>query len=500
MQRTHRSHELKAAIRGEMVASVAVKSKGLKRNAISFASNVVIGIASTAPAYSLASALGVIAGIASYATPGIMLVAFIPMFCVAMAYLHLNRADPDCGTTFSWATRAMGPYAGWIGGWAVIATNIIVMPSLAAIAGEYSFHLFGYGHPSTLQVTVIGVAWIGIMTAICFIGIELSARCQRLLLAAELAILLIFAVVALSKAYMGRAPDGATRVALSWFNPLADGNFNTFTDALLVAVFIYWGWDSGVSVNEETVDPGTAPGYAAVFSTLLLLGIYVLVAVAAVAFAGPALLSKNSTDIFAQIGTGVLGPGLDKLLILAVLTSASASTQTTIIPAARTALSMAKVGAIPKRFGEIHPQYLSPGFSTLAMGALSTIWYVGLTVCSKNVLADSILALGLGIAFYYALTAFASVIFYRDVLMASTKNFLFLGVIPMLGGLIMLALFVKSCFDLKSSGSTSIFGVGSPLAIGLGALCFGAVVMFLVRRSMPVFFQRNVAPSRERPT
>src|SRR5262245_35003571 len=145
------------------------------------------------PAYSLASALGVIAGIAAYATPGIMLVAFIPMFCVATAYLHLNRADPDCGTTFSWATRAMGPYAGWIGGWAVIVTNIIVMPSLAAIAGEYSFQLFGYGHPSTLQVTVAGVAWIGIMTAICFIGIELSARSQRLLLAAELAILLIFA-------------------------------------------------------------------------------------------------------------------------------------------------------------------------------------------------------------------------------------------------------------------------------------------------------------------
>src|SRR5215475_2014332 len=196
MQLTHHSHELKAAMRGGMVASVAVKSKGLKRNAISFASNVVIGIASTAPAYSLASALGVIAGIAAYATPGIMLVAFIPMFCVATAYLHLNRVAQENVVPQSGSARAMGPYAGWIGGWAVIVTNIIVMPSLAAIAGEYSFQLFGYGHPSTLQVTVAGVAWIGIMTAICFIGIELSARSQRLLLAAELAILLIFAVVA----------------------------------------------------------------------------------------------------------------------------------------------------------------------------------------------------------------------------------------------------------------------------------------------------------------
>ena len=365
-----------------------VKDKGLKRNAISFLSNVVIGVSSTAPAYSLASALGVIAGIAAYATPAIMAAAFVPMLFIATAFFYLNRAEPDCGATFAWVTRAMGPRAGWIGGWAVLMTNIIVMPSLAVIAGQYSFQLFGYGQPSTLWVTLAGVGWIAIMTAICYFGIELSARTQRVLLGIELAALLLFAGMALAAVYLGTAPAAARHPELSWFNPFAAGSFDTFTEALLVAVFIYWGWDSGVSVNEETVDPQTVPGRAAIASTLLLVAIYMLVAVAAIAYAGPGLLSQNKDDIFAATGKSVLGPWLGKLLIVAVLTSASAATQTTILPAARTALSMAAAGAIPKRFAEINPRFQSPGFATLTMGAISIVWYAGLTSLSKNVLNE----------------------------------------------------------------------------------------------------------------
>ncbi len=123
--------------------SIQVRDKGLRKNALSLLSNIVIGVASAAPAYSIASALGPIAGAASFATPAIMIVAFIPMLFIAVAYYYLNRIDPDCGTTFSWVTLAMGPAAGWVGGWVLLMTNIIVMPSMAVIAGQYSFLLFG---------------------------------------------------------------------------------------------------------------------------------------------------------------------------------------------------------------------------------------------------------------------------------------------------------------------------------------------------------------------
>jgi amino acid transporter len=472
---------------------IQVEDKGLKRGAISFISNVVIGVASTAPGYSLAATLGGIAGFAAFGAPAIMIVAFIPMLFIAAAYYWMNRADPDCGTTFSWVTRAMGPHLGWLGGWGIIVTDIIVMPNLAGIAGQYSFQLFGNNSPSTFEVTLVGVAWIVVMTTICYIGIELSARTQQLLLGAEFLTLVIFAIVALIKVYAGGAISTSHHIALSWFNPFDIKGFNNFTEAILLAVFIYWGWDSGVTVNEETEDSSTAPGRAAIVSTIVLVGIYVLVAVAATAYAGPALLSNNATDVFAPIGKHVLGSGLDKLLIIAVLTSAAASTQTTILPTARTVLSMARSRAIPTRFGAIHPRYLSPSLATLAMGGVSVVWYVVMTILSKHVLSDSILALGLGIAFYYGLTGFACAVFYRRELLKSARSFFFVGVLPVAGGTILFALFIKSCFDLskKSAGSTVIFGLGGPFVIGLGALVIGIPLMLLAQWKLPDFFKRT---------
>src|ERR1700746_76744 len=91
--------------------------KGLKGGARGLAGSVVIGIASTAPAYSLAASLGlVVAAGVGLKAPAIMLLAFIPMYFIAVAYKELNEAEPDCGTTFTWAARAFGPVVGWMGG------------------------------------------------------------------------------------------------------------------------------------------------------------------------------------------------------------------------------------------------------------------------------------------------------------------------------------------------------------------------------------------------
>ena len=138
--------------------------KGLKTGAIGFASGVVIGVASTAPGYSLAASLGFVIGVAGigFESPAIMILAFIPMLFIAAAYYWMNRADPDCGTTFSWVTKAMGPSMGWMGGWAITCAGTIVMANLAQISGLYLFLLFGWdaAAESTWAVTIVGVLFI----------------------------------------------------------------------------------------------------------------------------------------------------------------------------------------------------------------------------------------------------------------------------------------------------------------------------------------------------
>jgi amino acid transporter len=472
-----------------------VVDKGLKKNAISFASNIVISVASVAPAYSLAATLGFIAAVGGLGlqSPAVVIVAFIPMAFIAAAYYYMNRADPDCGTTFAWVTKAMGPWAGWQGGWAIVVADVLVMPSLADVAGNYTFQLFGVT-PTTAEVVLVGIAWIIIMTAICYIGIELSARTQQFLLAMEFTTLLVFAVVALIKVYANH-PAHSIKPAFSWFNPFDISSLSALNGGILLAVFIYWGWDSGVSVNEETEDSNTAPGRAAIISTVVLLAIYLLVTTAVQAYGGVDSLVANQADVFAPIGHSVFGTGLDKILIIAVLSSASASTQTTILPTARTTLSMGRAGAIPKQFGRVNTRFLSPGFSTIWMGTTSLIVYVLLSVTSHdNLIADAFTSLALTIAFYYGITGFACVVYYRHHLLDSVKNFVMIGVLPFVGGLILTWVLVKAVIDYsKADGGYSkpFLGIGSPIAIALATIVLGIIGMLIQRIREPEFFRRK---------
>jgi amino acid transporter len=235
--------------------------KGLKKNAIGFASSVVIGVASTAPGYSLAATLGFVAAAVALQSPAILVISFVPMFLVAAGYYYMNKADPDCGTSFSWVTKAMGPQLGWIAGWTIVVADVIVMANLAQIAGLYTFLLVGWDSAaaSTVAVTAVGVVWIGLMTTIVLIGIELSARTQIGLLAAEIFTLAAFAVVALVKVYTGDALAGSIDPSFSWLNPFSLSP-SELSAGMLLAVFIYWGWDTTATVNEETENPDEAPG------------------------------------------------------------------------------------------------------------------------------------------------------------------------------------------------------------------------------------------------
>jgi amino acid transporter len=471
--------------------------KGLKQDALGFDSNVVIGVASTAPGYSLAATLGFVAAVVGFQAPAIMILAFIPMLLTAAAYYYLNRADPDCGTTFSWAQRALGPWVGWIGGWAIVVADIIVMANLAAIAGSYSFLLVGADDAATdtSAVLVVGVGWIAIMTLICYVGIELSAKTQWYLLAAELITLVLFSVVALVRVGTGDIANEVTP-SLDWLNPFSIDSTSGLAAGLILAIFIYWGWDSTVAVNEESQDARTGPGLAAVTATVMLLGIYVLVSVAALAYHGSGFLSNedNQADVLGALAGDVLGSPLDKLLIIAVLTSAAASTQTTILPTTRTVLSMSAKGAAPNYFARIHPRFLTPSTATIWMGVASVAWYVGLTIVSENILFDSILALGLMIAFYSGLTGIACIVYFRRHLFRSAKNLILIGIAPLLGAVILAWAFVKSIIDLSdpanSESGDSWFGLGPPLVIGILFGILGIVLMLLQWRANPAFFRR----------
>ena len=496
----------------------AVADKGLKTGALSLVANIVIGVASVAPAYSLAATLGLIVISVGVLSPVVVVIAFLPMLLVSIGYSELNKADPDCGTTFTWGTRTFGPWVGWMGGWGIVAADVLVMASLAQVSGQYGFLFFsanGIGHdPTSGWVLLVGVLFIVALTYICYRGIEVSARLQRALLAIEVLILLTLAATALIRVAVGKAAAGHLAPEWSWFNPFGGPSFSKVVTGVVLMLFIYWGWDTSVSINEETADRTRNPGLAAIISTVLLLVTYFVVTFAVQTYAGVGTKGtglanpKNSSDVFSVLGTAVFGRSwvgttFMHLLVLMVLTSAAASTQTTILPTARTTLSMAVYKGIPDAFGRVSRRYLTPSVSTLTMGGVSIVLYVVFNqVAGGNLIPDAVTAIGILIAFYYGLTGFTCAWYYRRVLRRSARDLWMKGVFPFLGGLMLYFAMGWSIWadwnynDSEAESYTSWHlpfaphsSVGGVFIIAVASLALGAALMLLWRFARPSFFR-----------
>ena len=500
--------------------------KGLKSGALGLISSTVIATASVAPAYSIAATLVFVVLAVGLQSPIVAILAFVPMLLTSIGYREMNRADPDCGTTFTWATRAFGPRTGWWGGWGIVAADVIVMASLAQVASQYVFLEFGANgigkNPTSTWVLLGGIIWIILMTAICYIGIEVSANFQKILLSIELIMLAVLSVTALVKVANGSAPAGYLTPQWSWLNPFNVPTFSSFVSGVILMVFIYWGWDTAVSVNEETKDRSRIPGLAAILSTIILLVIYVLVIFSMQSFAGIGTKGTglgnlaNAGDVLsiqanAIFGTHGFGPVFYHLLLLMVLSSAAASTQTTILPTARTTLSMAAYRAIPRVFAKIHPRFLTPSVSTVVMGVVSIGFYAAVNYVSNatGVFGDAVTALGLFIAFYYGLTAFACVWYYRRNLMTSTRNLFVQGILPGLGGLMLWFLGGWSLwldYDVATQNDYTMWTVpgihwqiGGAFVIAAGAVFVGLLAYVYSRINDPAFFRKETL-TRATPT
>jgi len=477
--------------------------KGLQAGALTLKDSVVFGLASVAPAYSLAATLGFIVVAVGDFSAASILVAFVPMLFTAYAYRELNRAVPDCGTTFTWGTKAFGPWLGWMGGWAVALSGTIFLANAAQIVAQYLISstaavgtdrgwswadtVASWGDADHVWVaTTIGVLSIVAVTAISYLGIKLSSRVQNALIYFQYGVLILFSGALLWNVATNGLPEGGVPFSWSMLNPLNIGSGASLIAAVVLGVFLFWGWESTLSVNEETENPQSTPGRAALISTVILLVTYVGVTTTVVMVGGSGSGQLDYTDesvvgdVFTPLAQTV-GPWLAVLVGIAIVVSSLSSSQTTILPTSRGMLAMGVYQAVPARFASIHQRFRSPGFSTMTMGIAAIVYYVGMTFVSQNLLYDSIYSIGLYITFYYALTGFSAAWYFRHE-MHSARDAVTRCVLPILGALGLTFVFVRSALDMwdPENNYTTLFGVGAAFVLGIGGLLLGVVLMLLL--------------------
>jgi amino acid transporter len=477
--------------------------KGLRSNVVGLFGGTMLGISSVAPAYALTATLGLLAAAVAAKTPVVIIAGFLPMFFAAYAYREFNTVMPDAGTSFTWTSKAFGPYISWLGGWAAVVACVIVLSNLAGVAVQFLYQFIGSAANSEMisdlwenkLINVVTVlAFIAIATYVAYRGIDTTEHVQMVLVIFQLVMLLVFSVLAIAKS--GGSEFGEP-FSWSWFSP-AGLTLSAFIAGLSGSIFAFWGWDTALTVNEESKNSDTTPGRAALLCVLSILLTYLLVTVATQMFAGVGETGiglgnpETSDNVLGNLAIPVLGHPLDLALYLAVLASSAASLITTILPTTRILLAMGAYKAMPPAFAKLHPTHLTPSVATITAGIGAAAFYTVLTFLSESVLTDTIYSLGIMICFYYGLTAFGCIWFFRHTLFDSAFNFVFKFLFPLLGGLGLFVVFVITLRDSASpdyGSGASIGGVGLVLILGLGLILLGGVVMLIMRARQPEFFR-----------
>ena len=498
-----------------------ISPKGLSVGKVGVLGGTVIGLACIAPAYALTAALGPTAATVGVWVPAILLVGFIPMLFVVFGYRELNTAMPDSGTTFTWATRAFGPYVGWMGGYGLVIACILVLANLAAIAVDFFFILLAqvFQNPDLADLT--RNLWINIPMTILFValaayvsyrGVEATQIVQYVLVGVQLLALGWFVVAAITQATGSDAPATAIPFDLDWFNPLSIGDFAVFSAGISLSIFLFWGWDVVITMNEEAKDPERTPGRASMATIISIVIIYVVVAIAALMWAGVGTDGlglgnpENADNVFAAIAEPVMGPAA-VLMSISILVSSASSLQSTMVSPSRTLLAMGHYDAVPRSFARISPRFKTPTMATIVSAIVATAFYIVMRILSENALWDTIAALGLMVCFYYGITGLAAVWYFRTSWFASVRNFFYRFLLPLVGGITLVVFFVKTALDSMDpafGSGTALFatsydadgvaqdGLGIVFVLSVGILLLGVVLMLIMRMRQPAFFRGEV--------
>lgn len=485
--------------------TTGISSKGLSAGTVGLLGAIVIGISCIAPAYTFTAAVGPTASTVGAQIPAIILVGFIPMLLVAFGYRELNNRMPDSGTSFTWATRAFGPWIGWMAGWGLVVATILVLSNLAGIAVDFLFLLISQITNNPAIADLASVTWINIGVCLLFMlgatwvsyrDMQTTQKLQYWLVGFQVLVLVFFAGAAIVQAVSGNGFDYQP-FDLNWFNPFAIPTFSAVAAGLSLSIFIFWGWDVTLTMNEETKDPEKTPGRAATATVLTIVTLYLLLAVALIMFAGVGSgeLGLGNEDIqenvFFHLSGPILGP-LAFLVSLAVLTSSASSLQSTFVGPARTLLAMGHYGALPGSFAKVSPRFFTPGYATIVSAIVASAFYAIMRVVSENTLWDTILTLGMMICFYYGITAFACVWYFRRQWFDSVRNVFFTFLFPLVGGIILAVLFVTTLIDSMDpayGSGAEIGGVGIVFILGILIIVVGIAVMIWNAIRRPAFFR-----------
>lgn len=435
----------------------------LEAQALGVSESVVMGVAGTAPAFSIAATTVTLIGAVGALTPASLLYCGLIMFGVTFAYLYLNRVNQHAGAAYAWVGAIFNRTLGFFAGWALLVASGVFMVSGTIPAATATLTLVA---PSLAAqpavVALVAAAWLLVVTAVIIKGIKLTSYSQIAMTVTETVILVGLIVLAVVK--FGAHPAHA----LSWalLSPTAFTP-QLFATGALTALFFFWGWDVTVNLTEETRDANHAPGRGALWAMVIVLALFMGFAAVILLVLSDAEIDQSSTNVIFAVADKLLPRPWSYVAVVAVMLSTVGTLETSILQFTRTLYAEGRDGMLHARYARLHPTWRTPWVATVVIAAVGLILLFGASFFPSinAIIKDSVNAIGFQVAFYYGLAGFACAWHYRREALRSVFNAVFLVGWPLGSALFLwlIAGYSVPTFDL----TTNLVGLGG---IGVGVV------------------------------
>ena len=442
----------------------------LNSNALGLTESTIMGVAGTAPVFSIAATTAALVASVGVLAPASLLYCGLLMFGVTFAYMHLNRLDANAGASYAWVSAIFSRGLGFLAGWALLVASAMFMVSGTVPAATATLALV---RPSlvgnTAAVTLVAAGWLILVSAVVLKGIKLTSYVQVSLTALELLILAIIVGTALWKFH------AAPLHALHWsdFDPRAFTP-RLFTLGALTAIFFYWGWDVTVNLNEETRDGSWVASVGSLIAMLIIIAMFILFAVVALMVLSDQEIQRANTNVVLAIADKLFPKPWSYMAVLAVMLSTLGTLETSILQFTRTMFAQSRDGMLHHRYAHLHPTWDTPWVATLVIAGfgLVLLFLASFIPTVNGIIQDSVDAIGFQASFYYGLACLACAWHVWNNERGSLFKFVVFLVWPLVSGLF---LWFIGIYSLPTFGLTVD-------VIAIGGILLGLLPFWLNRR------------------
>ncbi len=411
----------------------------LREGAVGLWGDFIAAVTNVAPSAAVALTLGAIIAVSGLATPLLIIIVGAAMLCIALAYHRLNLWQPTPAAQVMWIARAVMPILGFAAGILLILESTVSNIANISLMGPYLLGIFSSDLAANAFLGYLtSLAVMAVVCAVAIIGIRAAIRFQTYILWIEYGIMLVFGILVYWAEFTGHA--GTSVPSLSWFSPTASPTgLSGIVSGIVIAVFMFGGWEAAVYLGEEQKSAHRDPGRSAIICVVFCTVWFIFLIWGVQGLASSKDLVAHSGNLLAYAAAIVLPHPLDVFVSLAVIASLVAVVQAQLNAWSRVAFGMARESLLPRVFAKL-TKAQTPWVGLVVAASIPMVLFIFYLANSAvaTVLVAVTSTAGYLYAVLYIIVALVCVWYYRRTLGDSTSQLFYAGILPMAGAIFLI--------------------------------------------------------------